>query len=81
MVLDKYINVFGTKLRKIMNVVPLQLNVREGSKPYACFSRRPTQVHYRETARKLVQDLLDQQIIRSGSSWGQTARCGPAWTH
>ena len=64
-VLDKYIDVFDTKLRKSMNVEPVQLNVREGSKPYACFSCRPTPAHYRETGRKLVQDLLDQCIIQS----------------
>ena len=62
-ILDKYINVFDTKLRKSMNVEPVQLNVKEGSKPYACFSCRPTPVHYRETGAKLVQDLLHQQII------------------
>ena len=62
-ILDKYINVFDTKLRKSMNVEPVQLNVKEGSKPYACFSCRPTPVHYRETGAKLVQDLLDKQII------------------
>ena len=68
-VLDKYIGVFDTKLRKSMNVEPVQLNVREGSKPYACFSCRPTPAHYRETGRKLVQDLLDQRIIeRCGAS-------------
>ena len=37
-ILDKYIDVFDTKLRKSMNVEPVQLNLREGSKPYACFS-------------------------------------------
>ena len=41
------IKVFDTKLRKSMNVEPVQLNVREGSKPYACFSCRPTPAHYR----------------------------------
>ena len=40
-VLDKYIDVFDTKLRKSMNVEPVELNVREGSKPYACFLCRP----------------------------------------
>ena len=29
-VLDKYIDVFDTKLRKSMNVEPVQLNVSEG---------------------------------------------------
>ena len=62
-VLDKYIDVFDTKLRKSMNVEPVQLNVSEGFKLYACFSCRPTPAHYRETGRKLVQDLLDQCII------------------
>ena len=33
-VVDKYIDVFDTKLRKSMNVEPVQLNVKEGSKPY-----------------------------------------------
>ena len=59
-VLDKFIDVFDTKLRKGMNV---ELNVREGSKPYACFSCRATPAHYREAGRKLVQDLLNQCII------------------
>ena len=60
-----------------MNVEPVQLNVREGSKPYACFSCRPTPVHYRETAAKLVQDLLDQRVIeRCGSS--RSEYCAPA---
>ena len=68
-VLEKYIKVFDTKLRNSMNVEPVQLNLREGSKPYACFSCRPTPAHYRETGRKLVQDLLDQRIIeRCGAS-------------
>ena len=58
-VLDMYINVFDTKLRKSMNVEPVQLNVREGTKPYAFFSCRSTLAHYRETGWKLVRDLLD----------------------
>ena len=41
-----------------MNVKPVQLNVREGSKMYAYFSCRPTPTLYRETGRKLEQDLL-----------------------
>ena len=76
-VLDKYIDVFDTKLRKSMNVEPVQLNVREGSKPYACFSCRPTPAHYRETAAKLVKDLLDQRVIeRCGGS--RSEYCAPA---
>ena len=63
-VLEKYINVFDTKLQKCMNVELVQLNVRKGSKPYVCVSCRLTQAHYRETARKLVQDLLDQRVIQ-----------------
>ena len=60
-----------------MNVELVQLNVREGSKPYACFSCRPTPAHYRETGRKLVQDLLDQRIIkRCGAS--RSEYCAPA---
>ena len=47
MVLDKYINVFDTKLKKRINVEPVQLNVREGTKPYACFLCGPTPVYYR----------------------------------
>ena len=75
--LDKYIDVFDTKLRKSMNVEPLQLNVKEGSKPYACFSCRPTLAHYKETGAKLVQDLLDQRIIeRCGDS--RSEYCAPA---
>ena len=73
MVVDKYINVFDTKLRKCMNVEPVQLNVWEGTKQYACFLCRPTPDHYRETGRKLVQDLLNQNIIKrcgdSRSEW------------
>ena len=61
-VLDKYINVFDTKLRKSMNVEPVQLNVRKGSKPYACFSCRSTPAHYKEAGRKLVQDLLTPRM-------------------
>ena len=76
-ILDKYIDVFDTKLRKSMNVEPVQLNVKEGSKPYACFSCRPTPAHYRETGEKLVQDLLDQRIIqRCGAS--RSEYCAPA---
>ena len=37
-VLDKYIDVFDTKLRKSMNVEPVQLNVGEGSKPSSFLS-------------------------------------------
>ena len=60
-----------------MNVEPVQLNVKEGSKPYACFSCRPTPAHYRETGEKLVQDLLDQRIIqRCGAS--RSEYCAPA---
>ena len=60
-----------------MNVEPVQLNVKEGSKPYASFSCRPTPAHYREMGRKLVQDLLDQRIIeRSGE--GRSEYCAPA---
>ena len=33
--LDKYIDVFDTKLRKSINVELVQLNKREGTKPYA----------------------------------------------
>ena len=76
-VLDKYIDDFDTKLRKSMNVEPVQLNMREGTKPYACFSCRPTPAHYRETGRKLLQDLLDQHIIeRCGDS--RSKWCAPA---
>ena len=75
--LDKNIDVFDTKLRKSMNVEPVQLNVTEGTKPYACFSCQPTPAHYRETGRKLVQDLLDQRIIeRCGES--RSEWCTPA---
>ena len=72
-VLEKYIKVFDTKLRKSINVEPVQLNVREGSKPYACFSCRPTPAHYRETASK----LLNQRVIqRCGASMSEY--CAPA---
>ena len=60
-----------------MNVEPVQLNGREESKPYAFFSCRPTSAHYRETASKLVQDLLDQRVIqRCGAS--RSEYCAPA---
>ena len=60
-----------------MNVEPVHLNVKEESKPYTCFSCRPTPAHYREVGRKLVQDLLDQRIIqRSGE--GRSKDCAPA---
>ena len=73
MVLDKCIDVFDTKLRKSMNVEPVQINMREGSKPYAFFLCRPTPAHYRETARKLVQDLVNQRRGASNSEY-----CAPA---
>ena len=73
MVLDKYIHLFDTKLRKSMNMEPVQLIVWEGTKPYAFFLCRPTPAHYRETGRKFEQDLLDQLIIErcrdSRSKW------------
>ena len=49
-VLDKYIKVFDRRLWKSMNVEPVQLNLREGSRPYACYSCRPTPAHYRAVA-------------------------------
>ena len=67
LVLDKYMDVFDTKLRKSMILEPVKLNVKEGSTPYAYYSCRPTPSHYRETGVNLVKDLLDHQII---------ARCG-----
>ena len=76
-VLDKYIDVIDTNLRKSMNLEPVQLKVREGSKPYLCFSCRPTPAHYRETAKKFVPDLLDQRVIqRYGAS--RSEYCTPA---
>ena len=42
-----FIDVFDTRLRKSMNVEPVELNLREGSRPYACYSCRPTPAHYR----------------------------------
>ena len=78
-VTDKYFNVFDTKLQKNMNVEPLPLNVREGTKPYACFLGRPTPAHYRETGMKLVQDLLNQHIMKrcsdSRREWCAPAHC------
>ena len=60
-----------------MNVEPVQLNMREDTQPYACFLCRPTPAHYRETGRKLVQDLLEQRIIeRCGAS--RSEYCAPA---
>ena len=43
--INKYIYVFDTKLRKSMNVEPDQLNVKGKSKPNACYSFRPTPAH------------------------------------
>ena len=66
-VLDKYIDLFNTKLRKSMNIEPVELNVREGSKPRACYSCRPKPAHYREVAQKLVRGLLvlrGSQVLR-----------------
>ena len=45
----------------------MKLNVKEGSKPYACYLCRPRPAYYKETGMKLVKDLLDQKNI---------ARCG-----
>ena len=39
--------------------------MRIGTKPFACFLCRPIPAHYRETGRKLLQDLLDQHIIEN----------------
>ena len=73
LVLNKYIDVFDTKLRKSIKVEPVRLNVREGSIPRACYSCRPTPAHYREAGMNLVNDLLDQNIIQycgdSRSEW------------
>ena len=35
LILDKYINMVNTKLRKSMNVEPVKLNMRDGSIPRA----------------------------------------------
>ena len=71
------LDVFDTKLRNSINVDPVRLNGREGSKPRACYSCRPTPAHYRATAQKLLEDLLDQNITEycgdSRSEW-----CSPA---
>ena len=45
LILDKYIYIFDTKLRKSMNVESVRLNVREDSIPRACYSYRPTPAH------------------------------------
>ena len=60
-----------------MNVEPVELNVREGSIPRACYLCRPTPDHYRDTGMKLVYDLLDQNIIEY---WGNSRSewCAPA---
>ena len=63
MLIDKYIYILDTKLCKSMNMDPVQMNVKEESKPYACYSSRPTPAHYKETGMKLVKDLLNQNII------------------
>ena len=56
-----------------MNVEPVQLSMREGSKLYAFFLCRPTPEQYRETARKLVQNLVNQRRRASKSEF-----CAPA---
>ena len=53
-VLAEYHNVFDSKLKLSMDVEPSELNVVEGSKSRAYFTCRPTPVHYRLTAEKLV---------------------------
>ena len=59
MVLDKYIDVFDTKLSQSMNMEPVKLNFREGNEPGACHSCRPTPAHYRGVAQKLVDFQID----------------------
>ena len=46
-----------------MNMEPVKLNIRAGSKPRACYSCRPKPAHYSKVAQKLVKALLDQHII------------------
>ena len=77
LVLNKYIDVFNTKLRKSRNVEPVRLNVRKGSIPRACYSCRPTPAHYRDTGMKLVNNLLDQKIIEYYGN-RRSKLCAPA---
>ena len=76
-VLKKYICLFNLTLRKSKNVKPVKLNVVEESVPRACYSCRPTPAHYKTTTKKLVDNLLDQEIIAycgdKRSEW-----CAPA---
>ena len=64
-------------LRKSMNVDRVELNVREGSIPRACYSCRPTPAHYRDTGMKLVNNLLDQKIIEYYGN-RRSKLCAPA---
>ena len=77
-VLNKYLNVFDTKLSKSIYVEPVLLNVREGRKPMACKTCRPTPTHYRPTAKKLVDKPMDQKkIIMYAGTKGVSGDCRP----
>ena len=65
--LHDFSDVFDTKLKNSMDVEPAQLNLKEGSVPFRCYMCRQTPLHYRETANKLVMDLLVQGVI--GAVW------------
>ena len=75
--LNKYMEMFNTQLTKSMKVKPVLLNLREGKQPYACFKSRPTLAHYWSTSNKLLDDLLEQDII--GYAGDQRSEwCAPA---
>ena len=46
-----------------MNVKPVLLNTKEDTIQVSRHSCRPTPAHYRETADKLLEDLLFQNTI------------------
>ena len=62
-VLDKYKDVFDSRLRKSMKVKPVLLNVRKGSKPSSCLTSQPSPAQYWSTSKKRVANLLKLNII------------------
>ena len=76
-VLSKYSNVFDTTIKKTMNIPDAELNLVDGYRPTRCHTCRPTPLHYKETADKLIEDLMAQGVIEEAgdtrSEW-----CSPA---
>ena len=62
-VLNNLVDVFNTSLNKSINNPEPQLNLGEGYRITRGYLCRPTQLHYMETAEKLLADLLRQGII------------------